>query len=125
MGAWSLRYNSGITNQNRTGGSGGCGEINLSHLFIKRCRGKREGAKGNSNLHRVGGCRQGALSGSSRGGAREREREKDSPRLVGSVVPATDLFALARLGFPLQVVGVPLQVVGVPLQLPAFGRVTA
>ena len=50
----------------------------------------------------------------------EREREKDSPRLVGSVVPATDLFALARLGFPLQVVGVPLQVVGVPLQLPAM-----
>ena len=48
------------------------------------------------------------------------EREKDSPRLVGSVVPATDLFALARLGFPLQVVGVPLQVVGVPLQLPAM-----
>ena len=38
-----------------TGRSGVSGEINLGHLFIKRCRGKREGAKGNSNLHRAGG----------------------------------------------------------------------
>ena len=37
---------------------------------------------------------------------------------MGSVVPATDLFALARLGFP-------LGVVGVPLQLQAFCRVSA
>ncbi|CAL8325758.1 unnamed protein product [Gadus morhua 'NCC'] len=48
----------------------------------------------------------------------QREREKDRPRLMGSVVPATDLFALARLGFP-------LGVVGVPLQLQAFSRVSA
>ncbi|CAL8339464.1 unnamed protein product [Boreogadus saida] len=51
-------------------------------------------------------------------GQRERERERDWPRLVGSVVPATDLFALARLGFP-------LGVIGVPLQLQAFSRVSA
>ena len=76
-----------------TGRSGVCGKINLCHLFIKRCRGKREGAKCNSNLHRVGGCRQGAHTGSSR----ETETETERERLGGSVVHATDLFALARL----------------------------
>ena len=48
----------------------------------------------------------------------QRARENDRPRLVGSVVPATDLFALARLGFP-------LGVFGVPLQLQAFSLVSA